>query len=529
MVRRKLKRRKRLRLWKTVRTVVLLLILAAVALPFVMKSPELPAGLNVRSGRVPVDESTTELLIDTTSFDVNTQERVIDQTIFDAALRMISEADHIVYMDLFLWNTWQGAIPEDHRNLAEELATALIEKKRTCPHVDILAVTDPINRIYGNMEEALYERLADAGIPVVFTDLNRLPDSNFLYARPAKFYERLLKSVGPVQRWLDKPRVTNPFNPGGPDISARQMARLLLFKANHRKVVITDDGREQLRLLVASWNPANGSSAHSNMGLLLDGEVARLALTVELDAVAWSIEKAGNVLETSGRRAASAVVGLREYLQRTVDAAIAPESGAEAEWLTEGQIKNGVIELLDDAGPRDEVRIAMFYLSDRDVVRAIKDAAYGGADVRVILDPNRDAFGRYKNGVPNRPVAAGLLKYAAGEGVNIDVRWADTHGEQFHTKAMSIFNGKTGKFRFICGSANWTRRNIGGLNMEANVALYKAPSITTRFNSYFDTLWDNSDGLSHTLDYEAFADEGWRLLKKTVLYRIQEPTGLCTF
>ena len=54
-----------------------------------------------------------------------------------------------------------------------------------------------------------------------------------------------------------------------------------------------------------------------------------------------------------------------------------------------------------------------------------------GVRVNVMLDPNRDAFGRQKDGVPNRPVANELVT-ASGE--RIAVRWYRTHGEQFHTK-----------------------------------------------------------------------------------------------
>ena len=84
----------------------------------------------------------------------------------------------------------------------------------------------------------------------------------------------------------------------------------------------------------------------------------------------------------------------------------------------------------------------------------------------VILDPNRDAFGRQKDGVPNRPVANELVTQS---GEKIQVRWYRTHGEQFHTKMALIRRGD----RFIAslGSANLTRRNIGNYNLEANIAL----------------------------------------------------------
>jgi hypothetical protein len=147
----------------------------------------------------------------------------------------------------------------------------------------------------------------------------------------------------------------------------------------------------------------------------------------------------------------------------------------------------------------------------------------------MILDANRDAFGRTKNGIPNRPVAAELMRAAAKESLDVRIRWADTHGEQFHIKAVSLSNPARGKAEFLCGSANWTRRNLRNLNLETDVHLSGLPGTTGAFNAYFDRLWANGDGLAHTVDYQAFEETGWRLRGKTVLYRMQELTGLSSF
>ena len=88
-----------------------------------------------------------------------------------------------------------------------------------------------------------------------------------------------------------------------------------------------------------------------------------------------------------------------------------------------------------------------------------------GSRVRVILDPNKDAFGRTKNGIPNRSVATELA--AASDGA-IKVRWFRTHGEQFHTKLVAMRSAT--EFWFTLGSANLTRRNLENFNLEANVA-----------------------------------------------------------
>ena len=75
--------------------------------------------------------------------------------------------------------------------------------------------------------------------------------------------------------------------------------------------------------------------------------------------------------------------------------------------------------------------VAAFYLSKRDIIKSILKASKNGAEVHIILDPNRDGFGYEKYGTPNQATAHELLKKSNG---NIKLRWYKTHGEQFHTK-----------------------------------------------------------------------------------------------
>lgn len=505
-------------------------VLALVLFPYALRRPpDMPAGTDVRTPSFPLADGQARLLVDSTTWDTNTQERVFRHEIFDACLDMIRNAERFIYIDFFLWNNWQGKVAEHHRQLATELADALARRKAEIPAITVLVFTDPINRIYGGHAPGFMSKLAARGITVVFTDLGRLRYSNPLYSAPADVYGGALARLDPVARWLDAPRFENPFQQGGAEITARELARMLHFRANHRKVVITDGPGGARRMLVTSFNPADGSSAHSNVGLLLEGPLAAEALRAELQCVEWSAASPDNVLGGRPGTAAGAIQELRALLPGEPSPSNAPPDGPRAAWLSEQAVRRQILSILDQAGPGDQVRIALFYLSDPDVVRSIRNAAYGGAMVRVILDPNRDAFGRIKNGVPNRPVAAGLTAYARAQGVKLDVRWADTHGEQFHTKAMSVMNRKENKYQFICGSANWTRRNLQDLNLEANVYVERDPGLVGSFNDYFDRAWSNTDGLSHTVPYEAFAATGWTLLRKRLLYRFQERTGLCTF
>ncbi|MDD4363708.1 MAG: phospholipase D-like domain-containing protein [Atribacterota bacterium] len=164
----------------------------------------------------------------------------------------------------------------------------------------------------------------------------------------------------------------------------------------------------------------------------------------------------------------------------------------------------------------------MFYLSHRDTIKSLIDAANRGVNIKLILDPNKDAFGRKKNGIPNRQVAQELRDKTNNE---IQVKWYDTHGEQFHTKM--VFIEKNNKSIIISGSANLTRRNIDDYNLETNL-LIKTNSDTKLNNdvkNYFNRIWSNEDGY-YTVEYDEYKTES---LIKTIIYRIQELTGSSTF
>jgi len=125
--------------------------------------------------------------------------------------------------------------------------------------------------------------------------------------------------------------------------------------------------------------------------------------------------------------------------------------------------------------------------------------------------------------VPNRPVARDL--HRAG----IPVRWAQTHGEQFHTKTMT-HRARDGGWQFLLGSANFTRRNLDDYNLETNVHVQSSqPSpLIDELMAPFEQRW--RQGPEHpvtlSLPYEAWQDEStlkyWR-------YRVMEATGLSTF
>jgi len=314
-------------------------------------------------------------------------------------------------------------------------------------------------------------------------------------------------------------------------VSLRSWLALANFKANHRKLIIADNQTGQLQALVTSANPHDGSSAHRNTALLFDGQAASDLLMAE--SALLSLSSAESVVAGIDERMAE-LVGTGQSDPEAANLAGAAVPGgmpgelpvahatvtAIIQILGESRIHDAAVDLLEQAASGSRVDLAMFYLSDRHIVAALGRAASRGADVRVLLDVNRDAFGRAKNGVPNRPVAAELV--AAG----VSVRWCETLGEQCHAKQLLLDDGE--RVALLLGSGNYTRRNLHDRNLETN-ALLSVPSthaLAVEVRQHFDRLWNNPDGRTYSSDYASYADERLWL---TLQYRVMEATGLSTF
>ena len=454
----------------------------------------LPDGLSHRGAWLPCTDA--RFLCDVTGLDANGA-RQSEQQIFDELFAMINRAERIVVIDMFLFNAFLGAGPAPHRPLCDELTQTLILRKRTVPALRAVVITDPVNTVYGGMKAAHLERLKSAGVEVVFTRLERLRDSNAAWSS-------LWRLLG--QPWGNSPCggwVPNPF--GGEPVTVRSWLALLNFKANHRKVAIADDG-PGLRALITSANPHDGSSAHTNVALVFSGPAARELLRTE-DAV----------LTFSGRASRS----LLSIDDNDLQAPSPDACRTRIQILTEAPIADAAIAMIDTSQAGDALDLVMFYFADRQLIRALTRAARRGVSLRVLLDPNKDAFGRTKNGMPNRQVARELV--AAG----VPVRWAATHGEQMHAKLLLVRHA-AGTGEMLLGSANFTRRNVRDFNLETNArltGLLDAPAIQEAA-AFADRLWTNADNRVFSLDYDVFRDDSRR---RAWLYRLQEATGLCTW
>jgi HKD family nuclease len=203
----------------------------------------------------------------------------------------------------------------------------------------------------------------------------------------------------------------------------------------------------------------------------------------------------------------------------------ARENGSvRVQLLTEESIETELLALLNTVTKGDRISIGAFYLSDREVMTALLWASRRGVEIRIILDPSKDAFGREKYGIPNQPAARELITQSQGK---IRLRWYDTHGEQFHAK-FSMITKQDGTAYLFLGSANLTRRNLDNYNLELNVKVTANASapVMQEIRHYYERMWSNQDGNHYTVDYAHYENHS---LVKQVLYRVLEFGGLSTF
>ncbi|MFC5604967.1 phospholipase D family protein [Sporosarcina koreensis] len=408
--------------------------------------------------------------------------------IFDEIYNMIDEAEEFIVLDFFLMDHYTDE-DFDFPKIAETLTEKLIQKKKENPEMAIIYITDPLNTGYGSYESKWFSRLEDAGIEVVYTDLDQLRDSTPIYSG---LYRTIF-------RWVNFEKdgwIANAMSSKAPKMTLRSYLILLNVKANHRKTVVTDKSA-----IVTSGNPHDASGLHGNVALKVKGSVLNDILEAEEAVVRY----------TNGGSLPRAKV------EEVHDGDYA------VQYLTEKKIHDALLGDIAAAQEGDSIRMGMFFIAMPDIVQAIVDASNRGVHIQMILDPNENSFGNEKSGLPNRPVLQKMMEETDGK---LDVRWYNTVVGQYHTKLVVV---QTKQETYITnGSANLTDRTLNNYNLEANLRVI-APNdseLSKEIDDYFNRLWTNEDAL-YTLDFEEFQDS-FTFFQRGI-YRLQELLKLTTY
>ena len=214
-----------------------------------------------------------ELLTDITYLRDGVQRT--EQVIFDRVLGMIDRADRFVVIDMFLFNQ-EHTGDRDYRPITSEITERILARRQAVPTLDVTFITDEINNFYGAYTSPALRKLEDDGVRVVITDLRRLRDSNPIFSSFWRTYLQWFGTAGPAF-------APHPLTRTAGRVTLRSYLKLLNMKANHRKVIVTEDG-----CMVLSANPHDAIGFHSNIAFDVQGPVCADILEAERAVVAFS-------------------------------------------------------------------------------------------------------------------------------------------------------------------------------------------------------------------------------------------------
>lgn len=484
------KRHSRRRTWILRLTLMLILWLTGVMIYQTHKP--LPPGISYESPLYQVDH--VNFWHDLTYADGSPTGKQESQ-ILPRILQIIGESREFLVIDLFLFNDYTHK-DQQFPPVSQTLTDKLIAHKLAYPEMDIVFITDEVNTNYGSAPNALLEEMKAAGINVIMTDVDALRDSTPAYSAVWRTFVQWFGQAG--TGWIP-----NLMASKGPDITARSYMKLLNVKANHRKVIVSEK-----TALISSGNVHDASAYHSNIALEVQGPI--LADILQTEQAAANLSGAGPLLS-------------KEPVFTQEDQGEA-EGLAEVRYVTEGKVYKYALQEIRAAQKGDTVWMAMFYLADDGIINALLDASARGAKVNLLLDPNQNAFGRDKIGIPNRPVALDLNRRSAGK---IAIRWYNTTKEQFHPKLLFIAK-PSGDSIILGGSTNFTTRNLDDYNLENDlwVAVKQDQPLYAEMNAYFSRLWNN-EGAEYSLPLQDYqSDMTWL---KYLVFRLQTTLGFTTF
>ncbi|MCM3174076.1 phospholipase D family protein [Paenibacillus sp. MER 99-2] len=422
-----------------------------------------------------------------------------EQQIFQRMLQVVEDAEQFVLVDMFLFNDYQH---EGQRfpPISAEFTDAMIAKKNQHPEMDIWFITDEVNTNYNSAPNPLLQQMKQAGIHVVITNVDPLRDSTPVYSAVWRTFFQWFGQSG--KGWIP-----NLMASDGPDVTLRSYLKLLNVKANHRKVVVSEK-----TAIVSSGNIHDASAYHSNIAFEVSGPIIEDILRSEQA-----------VLDISGGGTVP-VYSPSANDSPATSSTNSNEGDLRIRYLTEGKVNDATLHEINAAEKGDVLWMGMFYIASPKVIDALLAAAERGTEIRLVLDPNENAFGQEKIGIPNRPVAAELHDKSDGK---IQIRWYNTTKEQYHTKMMYIAKAN-GDHIVLGGSTNFTPRNMNDYNLENDlwVAAPADNEFTQNIAKYFDRIWNNDDA-EFTLNLDEFQEKTTFL--KGILYKLQLILGFTTF
>ena len=400
----------------------------------------IPKGRIIQGQTYSIPESSIEFLQDLT-YTKNNQ-TIYNHEIFNKTYEIIDQAQEFIILDMFLFGTTSKP---HYKNLTQELTTHLINKKTNNPEIIIYFITDNFNIINKPQNKQFFTQLKQNNITTISTPIPKNP---------------LTKIITPYLK-KDKKRL------------------------NHRKILIADNNNQTITL-ITSANPHDESSANSNTGIIIKQQIHNDIFKYEKQDAQITDEKLEQLLKQNQQTNQPNKSSIQE---KTI----------QVQYLADGGAIKSIKQQIDQTTKGDSIKIATFYISDKQTTKKLIKASKREVDIKIILDTNENFFGKKRYGIPNKPVANTLTK----KGNNIKIKWYESQGEQFHTKIAII---KTKQNTTITlGSSNLADNQILFYNLQSDIKLTASnkANITTEINNYFNKIWNNQN-ITYSAPYEKY-------------------------
>jgi phosphatidylserine/phosphatidylglycerophosphate/cardiolipin synthase-like enzyme len=234
---------------------------------------------------------------------------------------------------------------------------------------------------------------------------------------------------------------------------------------DHKKIIIADNG-ENIITIITSANIHDESSLNSNVALIIKEKI--------WEDILKKNEKVINFSESKLKNGSVQVT----YLEDSGHVQLFKEEISKTE-------------------KDDEIIIANFILNEEEIIQELIKAKKRGTSIRIVLDPNKNSFGRDKGGYPNRVAVKSLIEN------NISIRWYNIKEEQFHSK-LSVVKRNNETFIFL-GSSNLSPKKRSFYNLESDIMVKSSAksNISKDVTNFFNKIWTNQGG-DYTLDYSSY-------------------------
>jgi len=501
------------------RLLIAALLLAWAAIALWQSYKRLPPGVHIAGSWHSVPASEVRFLSDLTAADA-TGAPLHQRQINAELLRMIAQARDFLVLDGGLFGDLPAAGSGASRMraaapVAAALTDALLQARQLRPGLLVLLLIDPASTRL-SVGNAALQRLRAAGVAVVPVDVTRLRAPNAGFAGLWQLCCSWWTASAAAGDW------PNPLGVGSAGVSFGLWGGTPGYQRAHRQLLIGDNGAGRLTGMIFS-RPLNAeASLHTAVALQLTGGSLEPLLESEFVVAQFSGWIGGGAMQEHAQRLfelrhQGAAAGINNTMTTAADGADA----ARVRVLSESSIAEALLQRINAAGSHDSIEIAALYLSQRDLVRALIEAAWRGATVRVLLDPGKDGYGFERSGLPNRQVASELLSASDGA---VRVRWYRTHGEQFSPGFALIRSA--GRAWLMAGSAELSRRDLDDFNLAAAFIAELPGTAAASLDalSWFDTLWYNraAGGTEYSSDADVYTDASqldyWQ-------YRLLEASG----